>query len=99
MESTVTAGIMLRLDGNRIEEAAIAFGAVGPTVLRARATEAFLIGQPFSVDTMRAAGDLAVQEITPLSDVRGTADYRRQLTRNILLKFYYECEQVNEAAM
>jgi xanthine dehydrogenase small subunit len=41
---------------------------------------------------MRRAGDVAIAEIAPISDVRGAADYRYQLTRNILLKFYYETE-------
>jgi len=39
---------------------------------------------------MRAAGDVAVGEISPISDVRGSAAYRYQLTRNALLKFYHE---------
>ncbi len=46
----------------------------------------------FTEDTMRAAGDVAAGEITPITDVRGAADYRRQLTRNILLKFYHETQ-------
>jgi xanthine dehydrogenase small subunit len=37
---------------------------------------------------MRAAGDVAVSEISPISDVRGGADFRYQLTRNVLVKFY-----------
>ncbi|HEY3395373.1 MAG TPA: FAD binding domain-containing protein, partial [Lacipirellulaceae bacterium] len=88
--ASFTAAIRLRMDGELIEEAAIAFGAVGPTVIRARETEAFLRRRPLDEDTMRAAGDVAVGEIAPISDVRGAADYRCQLTRNILLKFYYE---------
>jgi xanthine dehydrogenase small subunit len=39
---------------------------------------------------MRAAGDVAVSEISPISDVRGGADFRYQLTRNVLVKFYLE---------
>ena len=68
----------------QIAQAAIAFGGVGPTVLRARRTEQFLDGQPLTEETMHAAGDLAADEITPITDVRGAADYRRQLTRNVL---------------
>jgi xanthine dehydrogenase small subunit len=90
--ASFTAAIRLRMDGELIDEAAIAFGAVGPTVIRARETEAFLRGQPLDEDTMRAAGDVAVGEIAPISDVRGAADYRYQLTRNILLKFYHETQ-------
>jgi xanthine dehydrogenase small subunit len=88
--STFTAAIWLRLDGETIAEARVAFGAVGPTVIRARRTEAFLLGKAFDETTMLAAGDVAVSEVTPISDVRGSADYRLQLTRNVLLKFYHE---------
>lgn len=88
--ASFTAAIRMHLEGETIQQAAIALGAVAPTVIRARRTEAFLVGRPFDEDTMRAAGAVAVGEISPLSDVRGSADYRRQLTRNVLLKFYYE---------
>ena len=39
---------------------------------------------------MTEAGDLAISEITPIGDVRGSKDYRLQLARNVLLKFYHE---------
>lgn len=92
--ASFTAAVRLRLDGETIADAAIAFGAVGPVVIRARQTEAFLRGRSFSEDTMRKAGEVAISEIKPISDVRGSADYRYQLTRNILLKFFHETQQV-----
>jgi xanthine dehydrogenase iron-sulfur cluster and FAD-binding subunit A len=33
-----------------------------------------------------------VSEVTPIDDVRGSAEYRRQLTRNVLLKFYLQTQ-------
>ena len=90
--ATFTAAIRLRLSGDTIAAAKIAFGAVGPIILRARDTEAFLQGRAFDEATMRAAADVAIAEITPISDVRGAADFRCQLTRNILLKFFHEVE-------
>lgn len=90
--ASFTAAVRMRLEDSRIADAAVAFGAVGPTVLRARRTEEFLIGQEFTEATMRAAGDIAVEEVTPISDVRGTAKYRLQLTRNVLSKFFFEHE-------
>jgi xanthine dehydrogenase small subunit len=92
--ASFTAAIRLRLDGETIAEAAIAFGAVGPTVIRARRTEEFLRGRTLDEDSMLQAGEVAVAEISPISDVRGAADYRYQLTRNILLKFYFESREV-----
>jgi xanthine dehydrogenase small subunit len=94
--ASFTAAVRLRLDGDTIEQAAIAFGAVGPTVNRARKTERFLRGRTFDELAMRSAGDVAVEEIAPISDVRGAADYRYQLTRNILLKFYHETQPMRE---
>ncbi len=88
--ASFTAAIRLRLDGNSIGTVRIAYGAVGPTIIRALQTEDFLRGQPFTEATMRRAGELAVDEVSPISDVRGSADYRYQLTRNVLLKFYHE---------
>ena len=91
--SGFTAALRLRLSENdAITHASIALGAVGPTVLRARRTEQFLIGKPLNEGTMQAAGDMAVEEITPIDDVRRTAHYRRQLTRNIFLKFYHQTQ-------
>jgi xanthine dehydrogenase small subunit len=92
--ASFTAAIRMRLDGDRIAEAAIAFGAVGPTVIRARKTEEFLRGRPLDEDTVQQAGDVAVSEIMPISDVRGAADYRYQLTRNVLMKFYYQSQAI-----
>ena len=88
--SSFTAAILMRLDGDTIDSTKIAFGGVGPTILRARQTEDFLANKPFTEQTMQDAGDIAVREITPISDVRGTADFRFQLTRNILRKFFHE---------
>jgi xanthine dehydrogenase small subunit len=94
--STFTAGIRVRLDGETIADVAVAFGAVGPVVIRARQTEAFLRGRTLDEEMMRQAGDVAVSEITPISDVRGAADYRFQLTRNTLLKFYHQTQAMVE---
>jgi xanthine dehydrogenase small subunit len=94
--ATFTAAIRMRLDGESIADVAIALGAVGPMVIRARKTEAFLRGRLLDEETMRLAGDVAVAEITPISDVRGAADYRSQLTRNILLKFFHETQAITE---
>jgi len=90
--SGFTAAVRMQLEGDAIKQASIAFGAVGPTVLRAKQTERFLVGEPLTLETMQTAGDIAVSEVTPIDDVRGSADYRRQLTRNVLLKFYHQTQ-------
>ena len=88
--STFTAAVRLALDGGRIASAALACGGVGPVVLRLRETERFLVGRRFDEETCALAGDHAVREIAPISDVRGSVAYRRQLARNLLLKVFHE---------
>jgi xanthine dehydrogenase small subunit len=88
--STFTSAIVVRRSGDRVAMARIAYGGVGPTVARMRATEAFLTGKPFAEETFRLAGDVAAGEIRPLTDVRGSADYRLQLAGSVLLKFFHE---------
>jgi xanthine dehydrogenase small subunit len=88
--STFTSAARLGLAGDRIASAALAYGGVAPTVVRLRDTEAFLIGRSFTQETFRLAGERAVAEIAPLSDVRGSSDYRRQLARNVLVRLFHE---------
>lgn len=95
--STFTAAIMMKLDGGTIEWARIAYGGVAPVVLRLRRTEEFVRGRELSEELMREAGQMAVEEIAPISDVRGSADYRMQLAANVLLKFYYETREHEES--
>lgn len=55
-------------------------------------------GKDFSYETFADAGEIAKSEITPLSDVRGSSDFRYQLAENILLKFFHETADERELA-
>ena len=90
--STFTAAIYLEFADEVITTAKISYGAVAPVVLRMTNTESFLVGKKFSLETMREAGNVAVDEISPLTDVRGSMDYRNDLARNVLVKYFYEMQ-------
>jgi len=92
--STFTAAIRLELAGREISRAWLAYGGVGPVVMRLPQTEAWLVGKPLEAETFAAAGRLARSEIKPISDVRASAEYRFQVAENILNKFYAELEEV-----
>lgn len=92
--STFSAAIWMRRQDGRIVDTRIAFGGVGPTVLRLRQTEAFLRGRPFTEATFDAAGPIVLGEIMPISDVRGSADYRNLLGENILRRMHAEMTPV-----
>lgn len=88
--SGFTAGVRLQVHDDTITLARVALGGVGPTVVRATRTEELLTGASFEEATFAAAGETAVGEVAPISDVRGSAEYRRHLVRNIFLKYYLE---------
>jgi xanthine dehydrogenase small subunit len=88
--STFTAAFLLKREGETISSVRIAYGGVGPTVLRLPRTEAVLEGSTISEETFQHAGDVARSEIAPISDVRGSAEFRLQLAGNILMKLQTE---------
>ncbi len=98
--ATFGAGIRLRRAGEIVTRAYIAYSGVAPTVVRLRGTEAFLQGKPIAEETFREAGRRARAEIKPISDVRGSRDFRWQLAENIMMKFYHDCvaEELESAA-
>ncbi len=91
--STFTAGFFMEREGDAIKDIRIAYGGVGPVVLRLPRTESFLKDNALNFENAQKASKMARTEITPISDVRASDDYRLQLSENILLKFYYEVTQ------
>lgn len=96
--STNTAAFRATIDNDKIKSIAIAYGGVGPVVLRLPKTESFLTGKELSLPNLVQAGDIAVNEITPISDVRGSKNFRNLLAKNILLKFFYETHDERQLA-
>lgn len=94
--SSFTAAISLKRDGMKISSAQVAYGGVAAVVLKLHKTEEYLNSSEFSLETFRKAGEIAVAEITPISDVRGSRDYRLQLAENIMEKFYFETAEEKE---
>jgi CO/xanthine dehydrogenase FAD-binding subunit len=69
-----------------IERVRLAWGSVGPTVVRLPGVEAALTGQPLNEKTLAAAAALVRAGVAPISDVRAGAAYRRQVAGNLLLR-------------
>ncbi|TWT47496.1 Nicotinate dehydrogenase FAD-subunit [Botrimarina hoheduenensis] len=88
--STVTMAFWIERKKDRIDSVRLAAGGVGPTVVRLPRAEAALRDGEFTLEAMRAAGRLAREEITPLTDVRGAAAYRLQLVENLFAKCWHE---------
>lgn len=89
--SSVTMAVRYRLKNNVLEEFSLALGGVGPTVLRMNQIEAKAIGQYFNQALFKRLASDVKASIKPLSDVRGSAEFRLNLCHNLLLKF---CDEV-----
>jgi xanthine dehydrogenase small subunit len=92
--SAFTAAIRLRIVDGTIANARVAYGGVAPTVLRLPKTEQFFSGKPLRLDTFERAGVIAASEISPISDVRGSREYRLLLAENVMSKCWYDVEAV-----
>jgi len=82
----VNVAVLLKLKNSSrtIDDVKIALGAVAPTPMRAYAAEEYLRGKEFNEDTLRRAGEIASMEIKPITDIRSTAWYRREVTKIIV---------------
>jgi CO/xanthine dehydrogenase FAD-binding subunit len=69
-----------------IHEARIALTAVAPTIIRASAAEALLVGRAADGAAFREAGVAAAQDASPISDVRASADYRRAMIQVVVAR-------------
>ncbi|GAB3634325.1 FAD binding domain-containing protein [Microbacterium shaanxiense] len=86
--SSVAVAFALDIEGGSVTSAKIGLGGVAATPLRARATEEALVGQPWSVATVRAASEVLGSEGTPMSDHRASSEYRALMLNTALLKLY-----------
>ena len=73
------AGVSVVVEKGVLQSVRIALAAVAPTPLFVRDAGAALAGQPAGEDAFRSAAALARDAAQPISDMRGTADYRRHL--------------------
>lgn len=82
--STISIGLGGIRDGDRLRKVRVAIGAVAPTVIRAPHVEEALEGKALDQVTIAAAVAAAGRDIRPISDVRASDWYRRELVHNML---------------
>ena len=77
--AVVSVGVAGIRRGQTLSDARVAFGALAPTPLRGRATEAAIEGRALDESVIAVAVRTAREEVVPISDVRASAWYREQL--------------------
>ncbi|HBA56150.1 MAG TPA: molybdopterin dehydrogenase [Syntrophorhabdus aromaticivorans] len=85
--SIASLAALVKVDStDRIENISLAWGSVGPTVIRSKEIEASLIGTKLSVENIKQVFPLVDRALSPISDVRASSDYRRRVSANLLLR-------------
>jgi carbon-monoxide dehydrogenase medium subunit len=79
----VAAAIDLEAGDGVIRDARIALGAVAPTPIRASRAEQALRGERLTDQVVEEAGRLAAEAARPITDVRASAEYRKEMV-NVL---------------
>lgn len=85
--SKVCFAALGRTNNGRIEDVRIAVGSVAPIVVRCMQTENALRSQQPDSTTVKSAQASLLREISPIDDIRSTANYRLQVAANLLADF------------
>jgi len=89
--ATVSAAFRLELDGTGIvSDITLAYGGMAEFTKRSPTTESYLKGKQWNRRHVEEAQRLVDADFSPISDVRGSAEFRRVAARNLLLKFWSE---------
>lgn len=89
--STVSAGFRLELnDGLKVRSVKLVYGGMAERTKGAATVEQFLEGKIWERSAIEDAMPLLDRDFTPISDVRGSAEFRRVVAKNLLLKFWSE---------
>ncbi len=82
--ASVNCAMLMELDGSSILTATISAGGVGPTPLFLKKSSQYLAGKKVSLDVIEELLQIAQTEIAPISDARGTIEYKRLLLNQLI---------------
>jgi xanthine dehydrogenase small subunit len=88
--ASVNSAIYISVENNIISKAHVSIGGVAAIPKYLHETSKFLTGKRLSSETILEANDLLQREISPISDVRGTSDYKRLLARQLFFAHFME---------
>jgi xanthine dehydrogenase small subunit len=90
--SAVCLAVQMTVKSGVVQQVSIGAGGVAATPVRARQTEAALLGHPWTADTVMSATAALRAEFQPISDMRASAAYRQTVLGNLLQRFWLESQ-------
>jgi len=88
--SIVSVGWLIKCGNGNIDDFRLAFGSVAPTILRLKDVEEFTKGKKIDEELVRSLSTMVKERVTPIGDVRGSAQYRKKLCSNLMYRMIEE---------
>jgi CO/xanthine dehydrogenase FAD-binding subunit len=81
------------------DDVKVALGAVAPTIVRAQRCEQALQGKRLNEKVLRQAAELASQDASPISDIRGSAEYRKNVVNSLVFQALHKALTRNKRSL
>lgn len=89
--SVVSSAAFIQMDGETCLDAKVAFGSVAMTPIRVPEAEKLLKGSILDEEVIKAASDIVYETVKPITDVRGTAEYRKDMCPVLMKRAIAQC--------
>jgi probable selenate reductase FAD-binding subunit len=89
----INCAVLVKRQDDICQTCRIAFGSVAPTPIRIKTVEAFLKGKKVNEALIKSAGDMVSKEIKPITDIRSTAEYRRDVSKVMFRDVFFKAWQ------
>ena len=87
--ASVNSAISFKLRDGKLKNVHLSAGGVSPVPLYLKSTSEYLTGKQINNDTISSANEILQAEISPISDIRGTKEYKRLLLRQLFFAHFY----------
>lgn len=88
--ASVNTAIKCKVEHNKIIEVYLSAGGVSSVPLYLKKASEFLKGKEINISTVLEVNEIAQKEISPISDIRGSAEYKRLLLRQLIFAHFIE---------
>jgi len=88
--ASVNTAISVRLEENCIREIYLSAGGIAPVPMLLSKTEDFLLAKELNEENIARAAEILIQEISPISDIRGSKEYKALLLRQLFFKHFIQ---------
>jgi xanthine dehydrogenase FAD-binding subunit len=86
--AVASMGILYKLENRVVSDIKVGFGAVAPKALRIKEVEEYLKGKELRKEVLERAGEIIGEKVSPIDDLRASAEYRRKVCKNLILRLF-----------